>query len=366
MEANLQASQPPTLQESVQGAREILPIARMKLQVRSILQWLRPIGFGGCALVLLFMLAGLSYQFTKLKADGRRFPQEGRSVDIGGYKLNINCAGQGSPTVILEAGLAVPAPSWRTTQAGIAKFTRVCWYDRAGYGWSDPGPMPRTTSQIVTELHRLLQNSGERPPYILVGHSTGGPIVRIYAFRYAGQVAGLVLVDPGHEDLKFSDNVQKIADGELRQRQRDRQLGPILYWLGISRFAARNVIDNSSPSDPEPEFRYFAIQPKFITTAANETENLTEGKDELRAAGSLGDKPLVVLIGENSLLNLPVSPEEKAEANLSWIEFEKRLADLSSRGKWVIVPGAGHMLPFERPDAIVSAVRGLWTGAKAQ
>jgi pimeloyl-ACP methyl ester carboxylesterase len=325
---------------------------------------LRRIAFAIAAFTLLSMVAGVRYHFIKARADARRFPQEGKSVDVGGYNLNINCTGQGSPAVVLEAGLGVPAISWRAVQPEIAKFTRVCSYDRAGYDWSDPGPMPRTTVQSENELHRLLQNAGEKPPYVLVGHSAGGTNVRIYNKLYPSEVVGMVLAEPGHEDLKFPDGFQKLVDAELEGRQHDRKWAQLLYWSGISRLVAGFEIDNPDLSFDKREWWYFMIQPKFIAAAASELENLKEGKDELRAAGTLGDKPLIVLIAEKSLLDAPVTPQDKVNLHNLWVDFEMRLASLSSRGKWVMVPDSGHMIPFESPQAIVSAVQEVWADTK--
>ena len=117
---------------------------------------------------LLLSVFAISYQVIEARADARRFHQVGKSVDVGGYKLNIDCTGKGSPTVILVSGLEVPASGWRLVQPRIATFTRVCSYDRVGYGWSEPGPMPSTLSQLANELHALLGYAGEKPPYILV------------------------------------------------------------------------------------------------------------------------------------------------------------------------------------------------------
>ena len=116
----------------------------------------------------------------------------------------------------------------------------------------------------------------------------------------------------------------------------------------------------------QQEWWYFVTQPKFIAAAASELENVKEGKEELRAAGTLGDKPLIVLIAENSLLDLPLDAIDKANLHNSWVDFEKRLAGLSSRGKWVLVPDSGHMIPIERPEAIVSAVQEVWAATKLQ
>lgn len=134
---------------------------RMQLNFPRPLRWICLLVVGLAVLLAIF---GISYQAIKGRADALRFHEDGRLVDLGGYRLNIDCTGKGSLTVILEAGIEVPAKGWRLVQPGVASFTRVCSYDRAGYGWSDSGPMPRKLSQIVLELHTLLQNAGEKPP----------------------------------------------------------------------------------------------------------------------------------------------------------------------------------------------------------
>ena len=352
--ANLNTGRAPTSQLVGVNPSQGSPSIVLKVKQRGALAPLHRAAIVIAAFALLFIIAGASYQFIVAKADARRFPQEGKSVDIGGFSLNINCTGQGSPTVILEAGLGVPAISWRASQREIAKFTRVCSYDRAGYDWSDPGPMPRTTAESVKELHTLLQNAGERPPYVLVGHSFGGTNVRIYNVRYPGEVAGMVLADTGHEDLKFPVSFQKLVDRELRQRQHDRKWALPLHWFGIARFLARDKIDNTDLTHDQQEWWYFLIQPGFIAAAASELENMNEGKNELRSAGTLGNKPLIVLIASRSLLDLPMPQQALAELNSAWKKSEMRLAGLSSRGSWVMVPDSGHMIPFDRPDAIVA------------
>ena len=125
---------------------------------------LRGAGLALSALILCAAIAGVSYQLIQAHADALQFPPQGRLVDIGGYKLNLICSGQGSPAVMLEASPEEPAISWAKVQSGIAQFTRVCSYDRAGYAWSDPATRPRTGREITAELHRLLQSARETPP----------------------------------------------------------------------------------------------------------------------------------------------------------------------------------------------------------
>src|SRR5205085_1933646 len=158
-------------------------------------------GAGGSLLGGLALLAGagLLYQGLAMHRDARWYPPLGRFVAVHGRKMHLICMGQGQPAVVLDSGLSGSALDWSRVQPVVASFTQVCAYDRAGCGWSDPGPRPRTSQQIVDDLHALLQAAGIEPPYVLVGHSCGGLNVRVYAHRYPDEVAGLVLVDAAHE-----------------------------------------------------------------------------------------------------------------------------------------------------------------------
>ncbi|TMD96717.1 MAG: alpha/beta hydrolase, partial [Chloroflexi bacterium] len=159
-------------------------------------------------LIVALVIAGLSltgvlYQTIASAVDASSYPAPGRLIDVGGYRLHLYCTGTGrpgSPTVILDEGQARTSLGWSKVQPGVASFTRVCSYDRAGYGWSDTGPLPRTAGRMVTELHTLLARAGVAGPYVLVGHSYGGLIMQLYTYTYPQQVAGLVLVDSVHAD----------------------------------------------------------------------------------------------------------------------------------------------------------------------
>src|SRR5262249_28852565 len=144
---------------------------------------------------------GAVYQAIATQSDKRDYPPPGQLLDVGGYRLHLYCVGQGSPTVIFEAAADMMSVDWSWIQPEIAKKTRACAYDRAGMGWSDPGPEPRDANQVSTELHTLLTHAGIAGPYVLVGHSAGGLYVRVYAAHYPEEVVGMVLVDPGHPDM---------------------------------------------------------------------------------------------------------------------------------------------------------------------
>jgi pimeloyl-ACP methyl ester carboxylesterase len=148
------------------------------------------------------MLLGLVYEAAAEASDARINLPPGQLVDVGGHRLHINCTGAGSPTVVIEAGLGDWSTGWGFVQPEVAKTTRVCTYDRAGLGWSEPGPLPRDAAQFARELHSLLQNANIPGPYVMVGHSLGGLPVQVFAHDHPSEVAGVVLVDsmyPGQQ-----------------------------------------------------------------------------------------------------------------------------------------------------------------------
>src|SRR5438067_13079709 len=151
---------------------------------------------GVLGLLVVLGLTGAIYESVAEAADMRAYPPPGRMIDVGGYRLHINCVGTGSPTVVIEAGWGDSSGAWSSwVQPGVARTTRVCTYDRAGMGYSEPGPLPRTAERFAEELHALLSNAGESGPYVLVGHSLGGLPVRVFVSTYAANVAGVVLIE---------------------------------------------------------------------------------------------------------------------------------------------------------------------------
>ncbi|HXJ05683.1 MAG TPA: alpha/beta hydrolase [Candidatus Acidoferrum sp.] len=340
----------------------------------------RWLGRGLLGLLILVVLAagvGASYQAIENGADARRFPQQGKSVLLGpafhNLTLNLDCRGRGGPTVILDSGLGVPAIGWNPVETEVAKFTRVCSYDRAGYGWSSPSELPRTSLQIVKELHALLDAGQEKGPYILVGHSFGGYNVRVYNGQYPGDVVGMVLVDASHEDQneRMSPAIQAFMKKSIEDLKRQQKLAPLLIRFGIARFAQRNQAEAPGVSKEfGKEMLYLQLQPKFIDASASEMSSFAESANEVRAAGNLGDKPLVVLTAGKSAdaSQLPAGFPKKEfdDFHEVWVnELQMKEAQLSTRGRQIMVPDSDHMIPFERPDAIVAAIREVSSAANA-
>jgi pimeloyl-ACP methyl ester carboxylesterase len=342
-----------------------------------VMRWIGRGLLGLLALVIAAAVVGACYQALGNRADARRFPQQGKSVSLGpafdNLTLSIDCRGQGSLTVILDSGLGVPAVGWNPVQTEVAKFTRVCSYDRAGYGWSSASPAPRTSIQIVKELHGLLEAANEKGPYILVGHSFGGYNVRVYNGQYPNDVAGMVLVDASHEDQndRMTPALQAFMKKTIEQLKWQKMLAPLLIRFGIARFSQRNQGEAPGVSKEfGQEMLYLQMQPKFIDASASEMGSFAESANEVRAAGNLGEKPLVVLTAgksaDASQLPLGFPKKEFDDFHEVWVnDLQMKEAHLSTRGERIMVPDSTHMIPFERPDTIVAAIHEVWTAANA-
>lgn len=246
---------------------------------------LRRIFFGLVVLVLALAIVGMIYENISEARDRRFNAMQGRLFDVGGYRMHLDCTGEGSPTVVLDSGLGDSYISWRKVQPDIAKFAHVCSYDRAGLGYSDRSPQPRTSKVFATELHALLQAAGIAPPYILVGHSMGGFDVRLFASLYRNQVAGMVLVDASHPDQqnRFPPELKNLEGTWLREAKFLKYSMP----FGIPRLLS--LCDE----DPVPR----AAECNWHSAAESEAElrNIAESAAQTAATGSLGDLPLVVL-----------------------------------------------------------------------
>lgn len=318
--------------------------------------WLRKIGVTLCVVVILLALAGASYQVVESRLDARRFPESGRLVDVGGYSLMLNCTGVGSPTVILDAGLGDLSVEWGAVQPEIAKSSRVCSYDRGGYGGSDAGPIPRTSTQIAAELHTLLKNAGEVPPYVLVGHSFGGYNVRVFNGRYPAEVAGLVLVDATQEDQYelLPKTWKAISSAQLKHYERQARYAVPFINLGIARLMLLRAHGLN-------QYSYLILQTKYLRARASELEEIQVSAQQARAAGHISEKPLVVLTAtekSDTILSSGFSRRDYDDFQRTWVDdLQMRLARLSTRGRRILLSDSGHDIPSDRPDSIVNAVQ---------
>ncbi len=302
-------------------------------------------------------IAGLLYQVLASLMDALRYPPPGKMVDVGGYRLHLYRMGKrhvaGTPTVLLEAGHGSTSLDWCIVQPEIAKYTLVYAYDRAGYGWSETGPLPRTSQQIVEELHRLLLNAAIAGPYVLVGHSFGGSIVCQYAATYPDEVAGLVLVDPLPEGYVFSLTP--------RMRQRAKRLmklfavARILALFGVVRLLMTTRL-YPLPQGYTPTARAIVKAHRSQTRylAAVNAETAAAWREPVRGQRSYGELPLVVLTADT------VADFTSQEAQ-QWRAFHQSLANSSSRGRLEVVKGSGHYMVLERPEAVVHAACSLLT-----
>jgi pimeloyl-ACP methyl ester carboxylesterase len=283
------------------------------------------------------------------RREAKEVPRIGRAVDVGGRTLNIYCSGTGSPTVVFESNWGAPGFRWRYVQRAVARFTRACWYDRAGLGWSDPGPFPNHSDAIARDLHAVLANVGENGPYVLVAHGMGAFHARVFRALYPRDVAGLVFVDPLSEDLTvhIHNHIEAFRPTVLLIR---RTLGAIGF--------ARLMRPALPPPAPGWMTRDWSIlvrlrrQTKSRVAAGQEPPLWISG-ELARAAGAFGDIPVIVLTA--GIQDQEEDPKLDGDHALK-VALHEKLARLSSRGAHVIVR-SGHDVPDEAPGAVVDAVR---------
>lgn len=317
---------------------------KTKISSRGLVDFLKR-GFIGLS-IFTFVLAitGMIYQTAATESDQRKYPAPGELVNVGGYKMHIYCMGEGSPTIILDHVGGGSSMDWALIQPKLAEQTRVCAYDRAGFGWSDYNPAPRTLEQQVNELHGLLEGANEKGPYIFVGHSYGARVGRVFAARYPEAVVGMVLMDAGflYDDPRYPAETLSEFESENNMIRTARWLAPI----GLVRLL-QPMMGNPTFDLPE-EVRLantsFAATSRYWQALTSQTEALSTVFQEERQVTSLGDIPLLVL----------VSTEPDDAAHKMWRQENVEMADLSTNGSHQIVEGATHMsLAYRKNDAQV-------------
>lgn len=328
----------------------------------------RPIARRCCMFVLLAMIAcGPS----EIQAERRPPPSSteataypGQLVNLpGGRRLNLRCVGRGAPVVLLEGGFAATSLAWGQVQSGIARTHRVCSYDRAGYGFSDPGPFPRDGAAVARDLDRALRVAHIDGPYVLVGHSAGALYMRLFLNRRPQDVVGMVLVEPSieHQDRRFAGmfgpNAGSLEGIRLRvTRCQAAAEGGLLPSEDPALIAC--VPKPSSGQSPRvvAARQAEALRPSTWRTQRSELDSLWTRTSEQVAMGrsNYGDLPLIVLTAGDAFGTAP-EPARTAVRRL-WSDLHAELAARSTRSKAVTIPRSGHMMILERPDAVVDAV----------
>lgn len=304
---------------------------------------------------LVLALVGMIYENISEARDRRFNPEDGRRYDVGEFKMHMDCKGEGSPTVILESGLGDTYVSWRKVQPQIAKFTRVCSYDRAGLGYSDSSSQPRTSKVIAGELHTLLKAAGIAPPYVLVGHSMGGFDVRLYASLYPSEVTGMVLVDASHpdQDNRFPSELKNMEGSWMREAEFLEYTTP----LGVPRLIGL--------CDQDPVQRAAECNFHSAREGVAELKSFAESAAQTAATGSLGDLPLAVLSHDPDKPSADIPADLAKPTNEAWEKMQEELAHLSTRGTHEIAKNSSHYIQIDRPDLVIDAVRSVVEQARA-
>lgn len=331
------------------------------------------------AAAVLLSLASCAFgQSGQLNAEVGSPP--GKLIDLGGYKIHLHCTGKGRPTVILEAGMGDSSAIWGLIQPALSRTIRVCSYDRAGTAWSDLGPIPRSMKQEVTELHELLAKAKEPGPFVLVGHSYGGLLVRLYQATHPGDVAGLVLVDSTHESTVLS--VQRRGEPQARWvRIREQAKGrPVPLARPIENNATLSQ-DNrkmeafraclSKPGKPDPSLALLPAEAQIRESCSHNNRRFppqTEDywPDELQAMFEerarnpqpLKSSPLSVVIGGKQTEGIPAEIQREKEGQ------KEGLVGLSSNSRLIKVAESGHHVHVENPAVVLREVRDVAKAAR--
>ncbi len=287
--------------------------------------------------------AWLYSYFLRVDLD-ERLPPPGRMIDIGTHKLHINCSGLGQPTIILEPGAGIHGWSayWNAVKERLPVNVRVCSYDRAGMGWSEQGPTPRNAKVIADELSKLLEESGESAPYLIVGHSFGGTIALSFLEKNSASAVGFVAVEvPTYTFMKWRRETRFILGGKLRV-----MVTPALSVIQTAFDVFSSVDVNESPYSTFSDYERNAIQDTGFRTRM--IANIFKEDSYLESAEpkeGLGALPLVVIQGAASIF-----------ASEEWDKNQQELLSLSAKSKFIYVDSAGHGVPSQAPESIVEGI----------
>lgn len=322
------------------------------------MKWMGRAAYTLTGLLVLVMLFGMSYEQLGRRKAASQFPVEGKLVDIGGRRMQLDCRGSGSPTVVFENGLDVLGSlSWSAVHDSIAATTRVCAYSRAGIMWSDPHAGPQTGKLIAEDLHKVLTTAGERPPFVIVAHSIGGPYALIFTKYYGSEVAGIVFVDATHPDQveRLKDLTPVTLEGSLKMYR----IVSALRSFGLARKLA--AVDSAPPQPVRAVRGTAAYASVSLPALLKEADGFNETMAEARSSRTLGDRPMIVLTAAAPMsaadrTTMKMTEAQSREYQSRWLEMQKEEASWSSRGSQQSIQSS-HYIQFEQPAAVISAVR---------
>lgn len=292
-----------------------------------------------CQLLLLSMSAAVAADLDP--------PPPGAHVWVGDHRLHLNCQGSGSPTVIFESGLGGSSLDWVLVQPAVATLTRACTYDRAGYAWSDAGPLPRNDVSIISDLNHLLSNGSVAGPYVLVGHSLGGLIVQRYAQQNRNRVAGLVLIDATHEDQLRRLEQAAVASARARARARG--------WTATVAWESGVVVPEGLPEEVRVVAQTFSARARSMVTRRSEMGYLLQSSRGDGPIGELPDVPLVVISHRIIDGAAGASASDAARAEI-WMDMQRDLARRAQRSRHVIAQTPGHYVHVLEPGIVIDAI----------
>jgi pimeloyl-ACP methyl ester carboxylesterase len=326
---------------------------------RIVLRWIKRLLTGLLGITALMVVSGVAFeQWSRWNVE-RQYKPMGRLVDVDGHRTHLNCSGEGSPTVVLESGLdSFGSLSWSLVQAEIAETNRVCSYDRAGILWSEPrDEIPRATF-VADHLHRLLEVADEPPPYLLVGHSLGGPHIRVFADRYGRDVMAMVLVDSSHPEQK-ARFPKEVTEGAAAP---SAILVSVLAETGVLRLLEPFSIEGV-PVESHIAFEY---APQRTSALLREVAAIDLVLADAGLVPSLGEMPLVVLSRGKEPEDLPdgLSDEVRLEVARIWSILQAELTTISANSDHRIIDDAGHYIQFDKPSAVIQAIHDVALSAR--
>ena len=315
---------------------------------------LRRIAIGFASLISAVLISGSAYEAIASTASARRYPPPGELAEVKGRAMHLHCTGEGSPTVVLEGGMSGGVLGWAWVQPEVAKTTRVCSYDRPGYGWSDPTPDEFNASTVADDLHALLAAAGEQGPFVLVGHSLGAHYNRVFTQAHPQDVSGVVLVDARHPAIPEST---ETYEADMAQGLRMMQVAHMLSRFGVMRLLG----DVDGMLQPLPDgVQEVAIAhnatSRHLRTYIREMQSLPVSDALAASAGDFGDRPLIVLSAGLQLEGMSDSFWGLLD------ELQEDLTTLSTDSERIVVPKAHHVsIVTERQNAQVvsSAIRSV-------